>query len=942
LAASSVRNFTPTFSPAKIAITATDFQAKQDFTSGSQPRSVAVGDLDGDGKSDLVVANFDANTVSVYRNTSMSGSIVAGSFAAKVDFTTGTGPVSVAIGDLDGDGKLDLAVANYGSNSVSVIRNLSSSGSIVLGSFAAKVDFTTGTNPQSVALGDLDGDGKPDLAVANLISNTVSVIRNLSMSGSINSGSFAAKVDFTTGINPYSVALGDLDGDGKPELAVANNASVTVSVFRNTTISGSIGAGSFAAKVDFATGFGPRSVAMGDLDGDGKPDLAVANSGSATVSAFRNTSSSGSIGAGSFAAKVDFATGTAPSSVDLGDLDGDGKPELAVANLGSNTVSVIRNTATSGSIGSGSFAATVDFATGTNPFSVALGDLDGDGKPELTAANYGSNTVSVLRNSDLPPVITSFSPTSAKPGDAVTFTGTNFNATPGNNIVFFGATRATVTAASAMSVTVTVPSGATYAPITLLNTGISLAASSVRNFTPTYSPAKTAITATDFQAKVDFTAGTQPRSVAVGDLDGDGKPELVVANGGLNTVSVYRNTSSSGSIGAGSFAAKVDFTTGSGPISVALGDLDGDGKPELAVANYSSNSVSVIRNLSSSGSIVVGSFAAKVDFVTGAGPISVALGDLDGDGKPDLVVANESSYRVSIFRNTATSGSIGSGSFAAKVDFTPGSNPYSVAIGDLDGDGKLDLVVANFNSNSVSVFRNIATSGSINTGSFAAKVDFATGSNPNSVALGDLDGDGKSELAVVNGGSNTVSVFRNIATSGSINTGSFIAKVDFTTGTSPVSVAMGDLDGDGKPELAVANVNSNTVSVYRNTATSGSIVLGSFAAKVDLATGSFPWSIALGDLDGDGKPELALANSASNTVSVLRNRDIIAMSINSGAWNNPSTWNVNRIPLSSESVIIDQNHTVDITTAVSAKAIEYKNNAKVSFTNTLSKLTIGL
>ena len=159
------------------------------------------------------------------------------------------------------------------------------------------------------------------------------------------------------------------------------------------------------------------------------------------------------------------------------------------------------------------------------------------------------------------PTITSFSPISAKPGDAVTLTGSNFNVTASNNIVFFGATRATVTAASAISVTVTVPSGATYAPLTLLNTASSLAASSVRNFTPTYSPAKTALTASDFQANVDFTAGPSPYSVALGDLDGDGKPDLAVANRGSNTVSVYRNTSMSGSVGSGSFAAKVDFAT---------------------------------------------------------------------------------------------------------------------------------------------------------------------------------------------------------------------------------------------------------------------------------------------------------------------------------------------------------------------------------------------
>jgi hypothetical protein len=134
----------------------------------------------------------------------------------------------------------------------------------------------------------LDGDGKPDLAVANASSNTVSVYRNTSTSGSIVASSFTTKTDFTTGINPRSVAIGDLDGNGKPDLAVANASSNTVSVFRNTSTSGSIVAGSFATKTDFATGNEPISVAIGDLDGDGKPDLAVANYGSTSVSVFRN------------------------------------------------------------------------------------------------------------------------------------------------------------------------------------------------------------------------------------------------------------------------------------------------------------------------------------------------------------------------------------------------------------------------------------------------------------------------------------------------------------------------------------------------------------------------------------------------------------------------------------------------------------------------------
>ena len=365
---------------ARAAIDATSFATKVDFSTGFYPTSVAIGDLDGDGQPDLATANYNNDTVSVLRNTSTSGNV---SFAPKVGFGTGTDPYDVAIGDLDGDGQPDLAVANGGSNTISVLRNTSTSGSL---SFAAKVDFNTGETPVCVAIGDLDGDGQPDLAVANFNSTTVSVLRNTSTSGNV---SFTDKVDFGTGEGPLSVAIGDLDGDGKPDLAVANKYSATVSVLRNTSTSGSV---AFVAKVDFGTGTDPYDIAIGDLDADGQPDLAVANYGSNTVSVLLNTSTSGSV---SFTAKVDFGTGNNPISVTIGDLDGDGKPDLAVANYGSNTVSVRGNTSTSGSV---SFAAKSDFSTGTHPISVTIGDLDGDSQPDLAVVNAGSDNVSVLRN----------------------------------------------------------------------------------------------------------------------------------------------------------------------------------------------------------------------------------------------------------------------------------------------------------------------------------------------------------------------------------------------------------------------------------------------------------------------------------------------------------------------------------------------------------------
>ncbi len=465
------------------------------------------------------------------------------------------------------------------------------------------------------------------------------------------------------------------------------------------------------------------------------------------------------------------------------------------------------------------------------------------------------------------PTIASFSPTSGPIGTTVTITGTNFDPTASNIIVYFGAVRATVTSASSTSLTVTVPTGATYQPITVTNVTTGLTAFSSKPFVVTF-PSSRIIDATSFAPKLDFTTGSFPHGVAICDVDGDGKPDVIVVNSNDNTVSIFRNTSASGSITANSFAPKVDFATGSSPDFIATGDVDGDGKPDLVITNVNSNTVSVFRNTSTSGSIA---FAPKVDF-SSTNPGGVVICDIDGDGKPDIIVANASNNSLSVFRNTSTSGTITTSSFAPKIDFTTGSNPSDIVAGDMDGDGKPDLIVANTYNNTVSVFRNTSTSGSITASSFALKVDITVGSNPWGLTIGDVDGDGKLDIVVANYVSNTISVIRNTCVSGSITPSSFASKVDFTTGTNPQEVAITDVDGDSKSDIVVINNNSNSISVFKNTSTSGSITPSSFASKVDFTTGSAPTNgIAIGDVDGDGKPDIVITNSNSNTVSVFRN-----------------------------------------------------------------------
>jgi hypothetical protein len=854
-----------------------NFTAPVGFSSGSSPYLVAIGDIDGDGKPDMAVANYGSNTVSVFKNIHTTGNITSGSFAAKVDFTTGTNPFGIAIGDLDGDGKPDLVVTNGNAASISVFRNTATTGSINAGSFAAKVDFTSGSAPSDVQIADMDGDGKPDLIVDNFSSNTLSVFRNTGSTGSISTASFAAKVDFATGSHPRGVTVADIDGDGKPDIAVANSSGNTLSIFRNISGSGSFTTSSLATRVDFTTGARPIDIAIGDLDGDGKPELAVADGDSNTISVFRNISSSGSITTGSLSARVKFTTGTDPESIAIADVDGDGKPDLAAGNYASATVSVFRNTASTGTINSGSFAAGADVNIGCNLSDTRLADMDDDGKPDIIIVCTGTDAVTVASNAPffMRPTIASVSPNTANPGTAVTITGTFFNTTAANNEVFFGATKAVVTTASATSLTVTSPIGATYGPVSVLDGSTGLTGYEQYAYLPTFDNSAYISGMVNFNAKIAFATGAAPYWVAIGDLDLDGKADLVVTNNSFATVSVFRNISTNGSITTGSFAAKVDFTTGTGPVSAAISDIDGDGKPEILVVNSGSTSVSVFRNTSTAGSLTTGSFSAKVDFTTGILPYSVAVGDLDGDGKPDMAVANRTSNTVSVFYNKAATGSISASSFATKVDFTTGTVAWNVAIGDLDGDGKPDMAVANNTSNTVSVFRNTCTQGSINSSSFAAKVDFTTVAGPYAIAIGDLDGDGKAEMAVAYNRTNArLSVFRNTASSGSITSGSFAARVDFTLVSSPRSVVIADMDGDGKPDLITANTDSGTVTAFRNTSTSGSITTSSFAAGAAFRVSGVPQTVAVGDLDGDGKPDLAVTNNSTNSVSVLRNNPL--------------------------------------------------------------------
>ncbi len=304
----------------------------------------------------------------------------SGRFKARRAYRAGRRPASVTIADLNGDHKPDLAVANAGASSISTLLNTGS------GRFAPKRDHGTGKEPIDVASGDLNGDRMPDLVTANSGSSTISVLTNE------GGGSFGPKVDyqFPQNWDTYvsAVAISDVNGDGKADVVAANDPKV--SVFLNT------GDGTLAPRRDYKSG--GATLAIADMNRDRRPDLVTADAFAVSVLLNR--------GDGKFAPRRNYYTGVWGQSIAVGDLNRDGRPDVVTTDIippnqkdceGGDgfEVSVLPNK------GHGRLGRPLSFSLdydGCEPASSAIHDVTGDRKPDLVTANYFSGTASVVIN----------------------------------------------------------------------------------------------------------------------------------------------------------------------------------------------------------------------------------------------------------------------------------------------------------------------------------------------------------------------------------------------------------------------------------------------------------------------------------------------------------------------------------------------------------------
>ncbi|MEE9442510.1 MAG: M6 family metalloprotease domain-containing protein [candidate division Zixibacteria bacterium] len=328
---------------------------------GSGPFETVAADLDGDGDIDLATANYFSFDVSVILNDG------TGSFGPQSAYPIGVNPTSITAGDLDGDGDLDLVSANMTSSDVSVLLNNG------VGTFAPQVAYPVYGYPESVFAADLDADGDLDLAVA-CWSNKVSILKNK------GDGTFSPYLSYSVNPGVASVFAGDFDADGDLDLVTANRDTDDVSVLMNN------GDASFAAHVTYSVGDWPYYATVADLNGDGYLDLATANHYDDNISVLMNN------GNGTFGMQSVYPAGDGVQKVVAADFDDDGDLDLAGENWNSWDVSVLLNT------GTGTFDPQVTYSAGTYPRRLAAADLDNDGDIDIAVSNgYGDN-VSVLLN----------------------------------------------------------------------------------------------------------------------------------------------------------------------------------------------------------------------------------------------------------------------------------------------------------------------------------------------------------------------------------------------------------------------------------------------------------------------------------------------------------------------------------------------------------------
>jgi hypothetical protein len=848
------------------------FSGPTSYGTDSNPRAVVLGDFNNDGKLDMVTAGlgnvvciFLGNGDGTFQNPKCAGS---GLHAFSDN--------SLAVADFNHDGKLDVVVANYDSNNVSVLLGNGD------GTLSAQTNYAVGIQPFAVAVGDL-GNGSPDIAVGNSNGSNISVLVNK------GDGTFNAAVNYPVHAAPFGLAIADINKDGKNDVIVG----ATTGSFADIDLL--LGNGDGTLQSANAVGSLPpylHEIVVADFNNDGNLDVAA---NTFNVNGYVSVALGN--GDGTFQSAVSIAS---PLSYAMatGDLNGDGKIDIVledytnnISDPSYNKFSIYRGQ------GDGTFTHVADYMTSSAtyniaPEGIAIGDLNGDGHPDIVQVNQNSGTAQVFLNSTcsvyhfnvtVPPAATAgaqfnatisisdgFGTINTGYAGTVHFTSTDPAAVlPADSTLTNGTGTFPVTLKTAgnrtITATDTVNNSITGSATVAVNpaAGATFSVSTPARRTPgsafdigvqVYDAFQN--TATGYRGTVHFTS-SDPRASLPADytFSGGDAGRHVFRNAaslltqGMQTITATDTVSNSITgthnilIGpeAACFSAAPSspYTADQNPYAIAAGDFRHNGKKDIAVVNFNSSDVSVFL---SNGD---GTFQSAAPYTVGKTPVAIGVGDFNGDGKLDIVTVNLTDTNLSVLLGN------GDGTFQAakNTSLAALSNPRGLAVGDFNGDGKLDVAV----SFSGSFYQSVRIMGGNGDGTFSSGWSTPVGGFPEFVIAGDFNGDGALDFAVADNSSNIITVALNSGSGSFPNDASHIHV--YTVGNAPSSIAVGDFNDDGKADLAVANFNDNTVSVLRGNGN------GTFQSAVNYPVGVNPTSVIAADFDGDGHPDLAVANS---------------------------------------------------------------------------------
>ena len=710
---------------------------RADLPTGNTPYAMVSADFNGDGNVDVAIVNLSDNTLSIYFGQA------DGSLTKSADYWVGSSPDAIAVADFNGDGKPDLAVTNQnctntcGLGTVSVLLNRGD------GTFLPAIAYGTNTDPVSIVAGDFNGDGRIDLAVANAINpvspgpGTVTVFFNdwdgtfsrsgeysagsgigqltaVKLAGTINpslvitnftalngvnavcilrnrgDGTFGLPVSYLTGKDPRSVVSADFNRDGIDDLAVVNSNDSTVSI-----LLGKID-GTFGPRVDYAVASGPQRAIPRDLNADKVIDL--------IVSASMNVRGGGAIsvllgnGDGTFQTAASYATGNNPLAVATGDFNHDGKLDVIFTNGDVNRASVLLGN------GNGTFPSYTNYLDGGDAIAIAVATPNGDALCDLAVVSQSSNTVTIIYGGLVEPLPANVS------------TKLACLPMPSPQPISWENSRAdlVVTNAGDNSISVLINRGGSFGPISTYAVGSHPGGVVIADFNRDGKPDLAVANTNDdtvsillnrgdgiFSDAVAYVTGLGPASIVAADFNGDGIPDLAVADSltpenskGPGMVSILLNH------GDGTFGARSDYPTGQHPTAVVAGDFNGDRKTDLAVAA----NTDIFGNVSILTGQGDGTFLPGASYNEGFGVSSMVAADFNGDGKPDLAVVSAINNTVFILKDACN------GSFQVQGTFGVDNGPLAIAAGVFlnnsvpeRGD---DFVVGNVGLFAVSVFMN--------------------------------------------------------------------------------------------------------------------------------------------------------------------------------------------------------------------------------------------